>query len=896
MLETNTTLQERLTAYALNELDPGEREAVEAQLKNDPDAQAYITDIRATALVLETELKQEKLDELTRTLASAKPAKPGSASVRPVPMSGKPVVRLVGAREHRTRRFFAYAAACAAMLAVGVVYLQPMISSKRSSQAEMISLKSVAPDSPRMRLTEHDGLVAQKTPQYTSAVGSGVLIPLDESKTANQPVSSAIVVPPVIVEKARVGDHFETVDLTRPDSISAHGNPDAKLFFSADDKNGSMRDKDKVDGLINTDYDRHIAKNEEKSVFDGPANKPLKPIPGGVGRGIGDSSSSFGNRGGTVRKIDPPEVKAPVKKMHSIVNHENDSPAKAPAPVAIIAPASKPVASVLTPEMPTIDNTKHRDHLAYDFKKDKEEGYKKAVPPPSDPKSKDQGLDAKIPGLTPAPAPASIELPHIVTPPPVTVPGESYAVYPENGFESVRTAPLSTFSADVDTASFANVRRFLNSNQLPPVDAVRTEELINYFKYRYDTIKFNDPFGVNVEAAACPWNAAHRLVRVAIVAQEIAAGQRPAGNFVFLIDVSGSMDAPNRLPLVREGIKALVRKLEATDRVAIVTYAGESGVALPSTLCSEKDRIISVIDSLRAAGSTNGGAGIQTAYATAKQNYIKGGINRVVLATDGDFNVGVTSTDALIKMVADQATSGVFLTALGYGMGNYKDATLQKLADKGNGNYAYIDTEEESRKVLVEQMQGTLITVAKDVKFQVEFNPNRASAYRLIGYEKRALAAKDFNDDTKDAGEVGAGHTVTAFYEVVPGTSVESGVDPLKYQQKPAEPAPVKADGASPEMLTLKIRYKQPEGAVSKRLEFAFTDKGGSLEQASTDFKFGTAVALFGQILKHSPNVQNATLRKVIDLADESRGNDEGGYRKEFIQLARKAAELRGER
>lgn len=482
---------------------------------------------------------------------------------------------------------------------------------------------------------------------------------------------------------------------------------------------------------------------------------------------------------------------------------------------------------------------------------------------------------------------------------PPTPNGETYEHYPENNFQSARTEPLSTFSADVDTAAFANVRRFLYSNQLPPPRAVRIEELVNYFKYNYETIKTDDPFGANIEAAACPWNPAHRLVRVAIRAKDLVENKRPSSNLVFLIDVSGSMDAPNRLPLVKEGLKALVKKLGESDKVAIVTYAGNSGVALASTNCTQQERILGVIDGLRAEGSTNGGEGIQTAYKTAKENFIKGGVNRVILATDGDFNVGVTSPDELVRMVENESKSGVFLTALGYGMGNLKDATLQRLADKGNGNYAYIDTGDESRKVLIEQMAGTLVTVAKDVKFQVEFNPAQASQYRLIGYEKRALAAADFNNDAKDAGEVGAGHTVTAFYEIVPANAqVAPGIDGLKYQPREEAVAPPKRDGPapSPELLTLKIRYKQPDGNESKKLEFAFTDKNASFEQASTDFKFAASVALFGQLLRHSQFVPGVTMRKVVEISDDNRGTDEGGYRREFSQMARKAAELRGER
>ncbi len=345
---------------------------------------------------------------------------------------------------------------------------------------------------------------------------------------------------------------------------------------------------------------------------------------------------------------------------------------------------------------------------------------------------------------------------------------EAYAPIVENNFESVWQQPLSTFSIDVDTASYANVRRFLNQTSMPPAEAVRIEEMLNYFHYDYAPPQDNVPFAAHTAVADCPWAPAHRLVRVALKGREIAVDKRPASNLVFLLDVSGSMQDPNKLPLVKEGLRLLVGKLDENDRVAIVVYAGASGLALPSALGSDKQKIMQAIDALVAGGSTNGASGIQLAYDTAVANFVRGGANRVILATDGDFNVGITDPDQLVALIKEKAASGIFLSVLGFGMGNLKDATLEQLADKGNGNYAYIDSLAEARKVLVEQLSGTLVTIAKDVKIQIEFNPARVQSYRLIGYENRILAKEDFNDDKKDAGEIGAGHTVTALYEVVP--------------------------------------------------------------------------------------------------------------------------------
>ena len=467
---------------------------------------------------------------------------------------------------------------------------------------------------------------------------------------------------------------------------------------------------------------------------------------------------------------------------------------------------------------------------------------------------------------------------------------EAYDRVVDNPFLQVAQNPLSTFSIDVDTAAYANLRRFLVNGMLPPKDAVRIEEMVNYFSHDYPAPKGKEPFAVQVEVAQAPWKLEHRLVRIGLKGREIALDRRPASNLVFLIDVSGSMQPPNKLPLVKRGLQLLVEKLNENDRVAMVVYAGASGLALPSTSCEQKSRILAALDNLEAGGSTNGGAGIQLAYDTAMANFIKGGTNRVILATDGDFNVGVTNQGDLLRLIEEKARSGVFLSVLGFGMGNYKDSTLEKLADKGNGNYAYVDSINEARKVLVEQMGGTLITIAKDVKIQVEFNPAQVAAYRLLGYENRLLRAEDFNDDTKDAGEIGAGHTVTALYETVPvGKELGlPGVDPLKYQKT----AQASTAAQSGELLTVKLRYKEPEGDTSKLLQFPVTDRGNTWTSASHDFKFASAVAAFGMVLRDSPHKGQATLGSVLELAEQGKGADKEGYRAEFIQLVAKAREL----
>lgn len=465
---------------------------------------------------------------------------------------------------------------------------------------------------------------------------------------------------------------------------------------------------------------------------------------------------------------------------------------------------------------------------------------------------------------------------------------ESYAPIIEIPFEKAELAPLSTFSSDVDAASYANLRRFINSGTMPPPDAVRIEEMINYFEYDYPDPEEGRTFSVTTEAGACDWADNHKLLRIGIKTQSIPIEELPPNNLVFLIDVSGSMDYHNKLPLLQESLKLMVDQLREEDRVAIVVYASSTGLVLKPTSGDKKNEIKRAIDRLRAGGSTAGGAGIQLAYKTAQKYFLKKGNNRVILATDGDFNVGISSEDGLKKLIEEKREEGVFLSVLGFGMGNYQDSKMEKLADNGNGNYAYIDNLMEAQKVLVSELGANLNVVAKDTKFQIEFNPNKVFAYRLIGYENRILNDEDFNDDTKDAGDIGSGHNVTALYEIVPrGGGAESGIlniDSLKYGK-------IKSgdDQFLDEWATVKIRHKKP-GETESILEVHAIKIGDDAQSA--DFMFVSAILEFGMILRGSNYRGNSTYDKVLALAKRGTGNDTEGYRHEFIRMVKLAKRL----
>ena len=458
---------------------------------------------------------------------------------------------------------------------------------------------------------------------------------------------------------------------------------------------------------------------------------------------------------------------------------------------------------------------------------------------------------------------------------------ESYDRIVDNPFLGARDNPLSTFSVDVDRASYSNVRRFVTMGQRPPKDAVRIEELVNYFTYEYPDPDDRHPFSVNTEVTRAPWKREHLLVRVALQARRLPPSSLPPSNLVFLVDVSGSMNSPEKLPLVKDALRLLVGQLREQDRVAMVVYAGAAGLVLASTPGDQKELILRAIEGLQAGGSTAGGAGIKLAYDVARANHMGDGNNRVILATDGDFNVGASSDAEMERLIEEKRKQGTFLSVLGFGMGNYKDSKMEKLADKGNGNYAYIDDIVEARKVLVDEMAGTLLTLAKDVKLQVEFNPQRVAAYRLIGYENRMLRKEDFDDDTKDAGEIGAGHSVTALYEVVPANvaSDNGTTEPLRYQAVARNTRQANDD----ELIYVKLRYKLPDASVSRWLDHIVP--ASRLHRPSTDLRFAAAVAAFGMILRDSEHRGSATLDGVIELARGALGEDLGGYRAEFVKL-----------
>ncbi len=461
---------------------------------------------------------------------------------------------------------------------------------------------------------------------------------------------------------------------------------------------------------------------------------------------------------------------------------------------------------------------------------------------------------------------------------------ESYASIQENDFKAVTDHPLSTFSIDVDAASYTNTRRHINQGNLPPGDAVRIEEFINYFSYDYPQPKGDDPFSISTEVGACPWNTGHQLVHVGLQGKRIPFEEIDNINLVFLVDVSGSMTASNKLPLLKKSLIALTKQLRERDRVAIVVYAGAAGVVLPSTPGNDKQTIINSLNKLQSGGSTAGGAGIKLAYKIAEENLIKDGINRIILATDGDFNIGASSDDEMTKLIEAKRDLGISITNLGFGMGNYKDSKMETIADHGNGNYFYIDSFNEARKVLVDELDGTLYTIAKDVKLQIEFNPEFVKGYRLVGYENRMLNKEDFNDDKKDAGELGAGHTVTALYEIIPAGSSETvgGVDVLKYQKSSDN-----RNGSS-EMLTVKFRYKEPNDTVSKLI--VRTLDSDVQKTLSNNFNFSSSVAQFGMILRGSKYKGSATYKSTELLGKMALGDDENGYRNEFVKLVRSAA------
>ena len=823
----------RLTAYALDELDETGRKAIEVELKNSPECRRAVEEIREAAALLTTELATEELPDLT--FAQQRKIE---SQLRPADEKPRSVLWRI--------LFYGLGAGTACLIAA--MLLLPALSKSKAPKQVATSQNYSKNNSPPS--------------------------PAPETRASTEtPVIAVTIAPPADPASSMPGAKYgdQTVVLINSATVSGSADASGQYKYGRDKAmNQSAVKADALDlnlnqlatpnsppmpGLASSGGKTegqvvHLAKASPQEVqqnvqdyYQKKTEPTLTLNSGNVRTGGGGGGGGFGGSGG---RTDSGE-----KLGRSVSSSSSIQPSVQP-PETRARAAFRPKALAGEPSQ----NSWHSEE----------------VPALADIPVVGQNfyrLDQS----------GTASYPHLV----------------ENSFLAARNAPLSTFSIDVDTASYANMRRFLNEGRMPPHDAVRIEELINYFKYNYPPPRGEDPFSANIEVAGCPWNSDHRLVRVGLKGREIAQDKRPPSNFVFLIDVSGSMQPAERLPLIKQALRQLVKKMTANDRVAIVVYASEAGVKLPSTSCAQKEKILEAIDQLGAGGSTAGAAGIQAAYRVAQENFIEGGVNRVLLATDGDFNVGITDQGQLVKLIQEKAKGGVFLTTLGVGTDNYKDALMQKLADKGNGNYHYLDTLEEAQKVLIDQMSGTLVTIAKDVKIQIEFNPSQIGAYRLIGYEKRMLRKEDFNNDAKDAGEIGAGHTVTALYEIVPpGREIRSGgeVDELKYQQ-PAEEKPERyVTGGSRELLTLKLRYKQPDGNTSKLLTFPVTDRGASYSHASTDFKFAAAVAEFGMLLRDSEFKGSSTYGSVLELAEEAKGTDAEGYRAEFLTLVRKARNL----
>ncbi len=843
----------RLTAYALGELTGEEHAAIAAAVQADPTLAAEVRKIRLLAAELRSALAEEPLPAtapvVTGPVASSAPARAVQPATQP------PRAKVI-------RGAFPYWLATAAAACFAAVMLwqsasppagAPQGGAARPQAAATVALaapKTSQNDAPAQPADGIDALKYQTVPATAPATNPAPAGGSDQNAVREKTVPSPGA--PVVFDS--------TVATATPAPLTPAATPPpaAGSSFSAAAKGGGAM---LADSTLGGPPPNSAAQPAGTLTLNGAnsytGSSTVSGAPGyAFGGGAGGSRGGRGGRGGGGGGAGGGGGRAPVQRVTTTVETY--------APAAVLLDASEETDVIYRyPSLP-------REVIVM-----------RRRPPP-------------------AFHPAG---------------GESYAHLLDNAFTDPVQTPLSTFALDVDTASYANVRRFLTNGRLPPPDAVRIEELINYFPAHdaLPTAASPDraavrtapaPFAVGLETAQAPWQPTHRLVRVVLKARDVPASERGPANLVFLLDVSGSMNEPNKLPLVKESMRLLLGRLRPDDRVAIVTYAGESGLALPSTPVANRNVILDAIDGLNASGGTNGGAGIQLAYQVAQANFNREGINRIIQCTDGDFNVGVTSRADLIRLIEEHAQSGVSLTILGFGMGNLKDATLEALADKGHGNYGYIDTRREAEKLFVEQLSGTLVTVAKDVKVQVEFNPARVAAYRLIGYEDRLLQAQDFNNDRVTAGDVGAGHTVTALYEIVPvgadyGYTPAPGTDPSRYTE-PVTPdradAARSATGAnSNELLTVKIRFKPPTSDESQRLEFPLVDRGTQFAATSTDFQFAAAVAGFGMVLRDSPYRGSATMNDVLAWASRAVGDDPGGYRAEFTDLVRRARDLRRE-
>ncbi|MCX5769297.1 MAG: von Willebrand factor type A domain-containing protein [Candidatus Hydrogenedentes bacterium] len=828
----------RLSAYALGEMDEAESKEFEALLENDPAARAEVEAIRQMAGMLASELQAEPAADMSEA-ARAKVVAASAGNIVQMPKSGG-------------RRFAARLVKIAAVLLVvggAVAILRPQLVrdtmfSGRSAGRFRMSRLTQSSERPEEGIVRDslDGAVSTSVPPAPQPTGAPV---------AEAPQDSASATGLRGEHKTGVKEQMEALKVEEPKPMFVGTPKDLGAPATAASVPAAVPAPPALQQSIKADYDEQKMPRVLEYSSHLPPGLPTEPM-----------STEQAEKLKGLGYISGPAPEA--KKEGGLQNVQVGGQIRIrgnyfsapPAPAGVV----NQFGAVLPPGVPA----------------------PQAEPPLQSGYGYYGGGMGGMGRMGGAPG------------------TESYKPIVENEFKMVRNDPLSTFSIDVDTASYANVRRFLNDGQLPPPDAVRIEELVNYFKYDYPEPEGNSPFSVTVEANACPWNRDHALALVGLRGRSVPMDERAPINLVFLLDVSGSMQPENKLPMLKKAMRLLVDSLGEQDRVGIVTYASNTGVALPSTSGGDKSRILSVLDVLQAGGSTNGAGGIQLAYEMAARNFIRGGVNRIVLATDGDFNVGMSDTDQLVRFIEDKAKSGVFLSVLGFGEGNLQDDKLEGLADKGNGNYAYIDSFAEARRVLLDDVAGTMVPIAKDVKIQIEFNPAQVGAYRLIGYENRIMAAQDFNDDRKDAGEIGSGHTVTALYELVPPDGVDGlgGVDPLKYQQDVNEEKvghhPQLPGGVpdSPELMTVKLRYKQPDGAASSKFEVPLV--ADAVGQASPNLEFASSVAMFGMLLRGSRFSGAATFDMALALAEQARGADKTGQRTEFASLVQTARALAG--
>jgi len=838
----------RLTAYALGELDPAETAMIDSLLARNPEALQVVSEIQATCRYLERGLRKERAASAALTPEQHQKIE---ACLR---MSEVVAKRPHGSAWPQIARWLRPVAALLFVGATAGLMLQALQTARQLSRRS--ALPQPTGEAPR---TDRPARATEKHARALAADGNAFAVaPSSEPRSVLEPASAASAIGRDEPIRAPRGlKAFSLADASRESA-----NRGRELARASREDSTSLSRTAGTDRGLKAAERLALTPAAKEQLVDGSSTSALARSPTVSrrfdARGLEFPSSSTLTANDDRISMDPQRA----ARLHSDV-------ANSPQVQASATPADR-LPQVLTQSLLGSAQPGVGGEAAVPLG---------AVVPPSE-VNDHSGLPLIQPELG-VDADESAEA------------GQEAQDPQETAFQSAIEQPQSTFSIDVDTASYSIVRRFLlQHDQLPPPDLVRIEELLNSFSYQDPRPPSHsaEPFAVHVEVARCPWNADHRLARIGIAGKPIDQENRPPSNLVFLIDVSGSMDAPDRLPLVQWGLARLVEQLGENDRVAIVVYAGASGLVLPSTSCINKAEILSRIDQLRAGGSTNGGAGIQLAYDIAVQNFIHGGTNRVILATDGDFNVGVTSPDELQKFIEAKAKSGVFLTVLGFGMGNLRDETLERLADRGNGHYAYIDSPDEALRVLVAEMGSTLVTIAKDVKIQVEFNPSVVAAYRLIGYENRLLANEDFQDDAKDAGEIGAGHHVTALYEWIPASrhgrvTNSDGLPATKASS---------FSGFPEASLIVRIRHKEPEGQQSRLIERRIVDRGLDYAQASDDFKFAAAVAGFGMLLRDSPSRGSLTYAAVLELAAPSLRRDRTGRRSEFVELVRKAQQLSG--